>query len=83
MSRIKGRYVAQVIMDIDMDSNSEMDSMPVETMRENLSHTGAAIKDVIQDEILPDSMGTIEVVEQYRDIYKVEDEDGQDNDTQP
>ena len=83
MSKIKGRYVAQVILNFDIDANNEMDSMPYETLRDNLGHTGTAIKEVIQDEILPDSMGTVAVVEQYRDIYKVEDNDGQDNDTQP
>ncbi len=72
--RIKGKYVAQIVMDIDYPDTKEF--RPFEEVRNDLT-TGVltgAIQGLLEDEIdFPSNMKLI-VTQQYADLYRVEEE---------
>ncbi len=72
--RIKGKYVAQIVMDIDYPDTKEF--RPFEEVRNDLT-TGVltgAIQGLLEDEIdFPSNMKLI-VTQQYADLYQVEEE---------
>lgn len=67
MSRIKGRYVATVTIDTDVEREKGM--LPFETIKKNWDGLALELKSVIQG--LQPGMLTIEVNTQYSDIYEV------------
>lgn len=71
--RIKGKYVAQIVMDIDYPDTKEF--RPFEEVRNDLT-TGVltgAIQGLLEDEIgFPSNMKLI-VTQQYADLYRVEE----------
>lgn len=72
--RIKGKYVAQIVMDIDYPDTKEF--RPFEEVRNDLT-TGVltgAIQGLLEDEIdFPSNIKLI-VTQQYADLYRVEEE---------
>ena len=72
MSRIKGKWVGQVIITVDCERTRGM--LPIETIKENAHGMKQAIKDTLGGYDIPDLGGTIEVDEQYCDFYEVLDE---------
>lgn len=72
--RIKGRYVAQIVMDIDYPDTKEF--RPFEEVRNDLT-TGVltgAIQGLLEDEIAFPSNMKLTVTQQYADLYRVEEE---------
>ena len=70
MSRIKGRYVAQIIIDYNADL-SEPGMATIEEAKENLKGLSDAIKTVIYEEIIGEENGSVEVAEMLNDIIEV------------
>lgn len=78
MSRIKGRYVAQVIIDIDIDGNME-GAKPYEEIKEAFDEElTSALEKLIKDEFDFEDCATVTVNELYKDMYQVPD-DTEDN----
>ena len=59
MSRIKGRYVAQVILTVDEERTEDM--MPIEVIKENF----AGITEEIKKELESGDFTAVEVIEQF------------------
>ena len=72
MSRIKGRYVCTV--EIDIDFLYQKDMLPFEKIKENTvgGWITDAITDVIIGEIMDAKYGKTIVTQQYADLYEVE-----------
>ena len=70
MSRIKGRYVATVIVDWDNERTENM--LPIEEIRENADFLGTSIAETLMDAVQGDPK--IEVDTQLIDFYEVDDE---------
>lgn len=70
MSRIKGRYVAQVI--IDWNQEREQNMLPIESIRENAKFLTQSITKSLTEAVQGKTQ--IEVTEQYCDFWEVEDE---------
>ena len=70
MSRIKGRYVAQVILTIDVERTEDM--VPFEEINENF----AGITEEIKKDLEQGDFTTVEVIEQFSDLYEVEEDNG-------
>lgn len=70
MSRVKGRYVAQVI--IDWDQEREQNMLPIESIRENAKFLTQYITESLADAVMGKT--NIEVTEQHCDFWEVEDE---------
>ena len=71
--RIKGRYVAQIVIDFDIKKQEGMS--PLGELRKTVDGELAnAIRDVVIGEIM-DGYGTVTVTQQYADLYEVEDGD--------
>jgi len=69
MSRIKGRYVAQVTLEVDMERCEGM--LPLEVIRENMY----GITDVMTNTLIEEGdFSKVEVVPQFVDVYEVEEE---------
>ena len=76
--RIKGRYVAQIVMDIDYPDTKEF--RPFEEVRNDLTAgvlTGA-IQGIIEDEIAFPSNTKLTVTQQYAGLYRVEEGENAD-----
>ena len=71
MSRIKGKWVGLVTITIDCERTRGM--LPIETIKENAHGIKQAVKDMLKDYVIGD---TIEVDEQYCDFYEVLDDEG-------
>lgn len=67
MSRIKGRYVAQIILTIDEERKDYM--VPLDVIKDNMSLLADNIKKALEE----GEFTTVEVTEQYSDVYEVED----------
>ena len=69
--RYKGRYVAQIVIDFDMEKEEGM--LPFEEIKKRTvdGELTDAIKDVVVGEII-DDYGTVTVTQQYADMYEVE-----------
>ena len=70
MSRIKGRYVAQVILTVDEERTEDM--VPIEVIKENF----AGITEEIKKELDSGDFTAVEVIEQFSEV----DETEEDND---
>ena len=70
MSRIKGRYVAQVI--IDWDQEREQNMLPIEDIKKNAKFLTQTIIESLTEAVQGKTQ--IEVTEQYCDFWEVEDE---------
>jgi len=68
MSRIKGRYVAQVILTIDEERTEGM--VPIEVIKENF----AGITEEIKKDLEQGDFTAVEVIEQFSDLYEVEED---------
>lgn len=62
MSRIKGRYVAQVILTIDVERTEDM--VPFEDIQENF----AGITEEIKKDLKYGDFTTVEVIEQFSEV---------------
>lgn len=73
--KVKGRYVAQVIIDIDMDS--KIITKPVtlsELHKEITENLTPALKELIEHEVAgPEEGCTVDVIQQYADLYEAEE----------
>lgn len=72
--RIKGRYVAQIVIDIDYPDTKDV--RPFEEVRNDLT-TGVlteAIQWLLEDEIALPSNTKLTATQQYADLYRVEEE---------
>lgn len=67
MSRIKGRYVAQIVLTIDEERKDYM--VPLDVIKDNMSLLADNIKKALEE----GEFTTVEVIEQYSDVYEVED----------
>lgn len=67
MSRIKGRYVAQIVLTIDEERKDYM--LPLEQIKKNF----AGLTEGIKNHLEHGEFTTVEVIEQYSDVYEVED----------
>lgn len=70
MSRIKGRYVAQVT--IEWDQEREPNMLPIGDIKENAKFLTQSITESLTDAV--QGKTNIEVTEQYCDFWEVEDE---------
>ena len=68
MSRIKGRYVAQVILTVDEERTEGM--VPIEDIKENF----AGITEEIKKDLEKGDFTTIEVIEQFSEVDEVEED---------
>lgn len=68
MSRIKGRYVAQIILEVDEERTENMASF------EEIKAEFDKITENIKREFEYDDFSKVEVIPQYSDIYEVETE---------
>lgn len=68
MSRIKGRYVAQIILEVDEELTESMASF------EEIKVEFDKITENIKREFECDDFSKVEVIPQYSDIYEVEAE---------
>lgn len=77
MSRIKGRYVARVVLEFDVPRESN--TSPLEEIRHSIcdGDMKIAITEVLSEGV---DFCTVTVDQQFADVYEVEDEDkgGQD-----
>ena len=69
MSRIKGRYVAQIILTVDEERKDYM--LPLDKIKKNFASLTENIKNVLEQ----GEFTTVEVIEQYSDVYEVEAEE--------
>lgn len=71
--RYKGRYVAQIVIDFDMEKKERM--LPFEEIKKRTVNGELTdmIKDVVTGELV-DDYGTVSVTQQYADMYEVEEE---------
>lgn len=72
--RIKGRYAAQVIIDIDVDA--EKTRLPINEIRKNITEgLTPALQDELQSQLDGDLEGcTVELIQQYADVWEVEED---------
>ncbi len=68
MSRIKGRYVAQIILEVDEERTEEL--APFEEIKTEFDK----ITENIKHEFEQNDFSKVEVIPMYSDIYEVEEE---------
>ena len=69
MGRIKGRYVGRLIINLDVPYNKNKD-LPIAEIKENFrKHFTEALREELQIQL--DGEGTVELEEQYLDVYEV------------
>ena len=68
MSRIKGRYVAKLIVDIDIERTNRMQSL--DNIKKNFRAFPNYLIGSLRDET---DLSDINIVEEYFDLYEVED----------
>ena len=71
--RYKGRYVAQIVIDIDIEKREGV--LPFDVLKKKVTdgELTDAIRDVVVDEYI-DDCGTVTVTQQYADLYEVKDD---------
>lgn len=79
MGKIKGRYVAQVVIDINIDEalfvRPEL-ILPIERLKKKFySDLDKELEKLIADDLFMADEGTVSVTKQYCDLYMVEDEE--------
>lgn len=72
--RIKGRYVAQI--EIDLDAKMQEYMLPFGEIKKKMvdGELTDKIRDLVFGEIIED-FGTVTVTQQYADMYEVEDDE--------
>lgn len=67
---IKGRYVATVIMDFEFEETD--DTLTFDEIKEKIvgGELTRAIKSVLDDDIFDEQLGTLQVEQQFADLYK-------------
>lgn len=72
--RIKGRYAAQMIIDINVDA--EKTGLPLDEIRKNITEgLTPALQDELQSQLDSDLKGcTVELIQQYADVWKTEED---------
>ena len=68
MSRIKGRYVAKIILDIDVERTEDMASF--EEIKKNFD----GLTDTIKNELEQGDFSKVEVIREYADLVETEEE---------
>lgn len=69
MNRLKGRYVAQITIEINAPYR-EGEDLPIDVVKKNFREgLTAGLKEELQQQI--EDMGTVEIAEQYLDVYGV------------
>ena len=68
MSRIKGRYVAQVILTVDEERTEDM--LPIEVIKENF----AGITEELKKELESGDFTSVEVIEQFSEVDELEED---------
>lgn len=76
MSKIKGKYVATVIIELEADE-SKKGLLPFERIKENFNGMTPIVKKILEDEIADPELGTVEVLEQFCDVWRCEDGDSE------
>ena len=71
MSRIKGRYVAQVILTVDEERTEDM--LPIEVIKENF----AGITEELKKELESGDFTAVEVIEQFSEVDELEEDNDQ------
>lgn len=73
--RYKGRYVAQIVIDFDIEKQKGIIMLPFEEIKKRTTDGELTdlIKDVVVGEII-DDYGTVTVTQQYADMYEVKDD---------
>lgn len=73
---VKGRYVAQIIIDIDLDTSMMDDVLPFPEMHKRVTDgITPEVKRAIEDRIgNVDDGCTVGVIQQYADLYEVMEE---------
>ena len=72
MKKIKGRYVATVIITMDVDE-SNYDLLPFKEIKKRWNNLGIEVRNVLENYIIGKEDGSIEVVDQYKEVCKLED----------
>ena len=72
MKRIKGRYVAQINIELDADALIP-GLLPFDEIKENWKNINEIIKETTCDEVGDDERTKVEVTETYNDIEEVEE----------
>lgn len=73
MSRIKGRYVAQVIVELDVDENTPYLKTFDQLRDAYKNQMTGKVKDVLTDEF-GESFATVTVEKQFADVWRAGDE---------
>lgn len=73
MSKIKLRYVAQIVIDAEVDTSGE-NVLPFEEIKYNAKTLNSTIKELLEEEICSPDQGTVEITEQFLDVYETEEE---------
>lgn len=68
---IKGKFVAQVEIDISADENMP-GLLTIDEIKENMNNFAGALKNLIEDEV--DENTHVTVTQLYADVWKTEDE---------
>ena len=72
MSRIKSHYVAQIVIDHDVDLSEPGITITPDEIKRNLKRRSTpTIKEVLQD--IVDKYGKVEVTEMLNDVIEVEE----------
>lgn len=69
---VKGRYVAQIIFDINISGEDEKDIRPLEEIQRALT---PAITELLKNELII-GKSTVSVVEIVNDLYRIDDKEG-------
>lgn len=75
MSKVKGRYVATVILDIEYDE-TEKDILPFEDARRSIcdGELTQLLRECLDEEFDFGDYATITVGQQYADLYRVDED---------
>lgn len=73
---IKGRYVAQIVMDIDVDEK-HVHCVPLEEIRRRMANGAyeTAIKSSLMGDVFGEEIGKLDVIQMYADVYEVSDDE--------
>lgn len=72
MSKIKGKYVATVIIELEVDEGMK-GLLPYEKIKENFKSLTPILKKILDDELGDEELGTIDVIQQFSDMWRCED----------
>ena len=71
---IKIRYVAQVELDVEFPRLRQ--TLPIDKINDRMrSNMSGNLRKVIQKYIVPEAIGTVNITEQYIDVYETEEKE--------